>query len=73
MDNSSFGVIYFSLGSNVKSEDLTEEKIKIIIETFASLSDYKIIWKFESELKENLSNIKTFKWLPQQAILRKFL
>lgn len=58
-----------SLGTNVKSSDLSKRTIKIILKTFSQLP-YNVLWKFEDELHEKPSNVKTFNWLPQVAILR---
>lgn len=63
------GAIYFSLGSNVKSKNLSKEKLDILISVFASLP-YNILWKFEAtELLEKPPNIYINKWFPQSDIL----
>ena len=63
------GVIYFSLGNNVRSELLPEEKRRVFIEAFSELPQ-KILWKWESaRLPGQPSNVETEKWLPQQDIL----
>lgn len=72
LDDAPVGVIYFSLGSNIKSTDLSQENLQIILDTFASLP-YKVLWKFEGHIRQKSSNVKTLKWLPQQAILRTYL
>ncbi|XP_017784819.1 PREDICTED: UDP-glucuronosyltransferase 2B2-like [Nicrophorus vespilloides] len=70
LDEAKEGVIYFSLGSNVKSKDIPEETRTIILKTFAKLP-YKILWKFEAEkLPGKPDNVKIVKWLPQQDVLR---
>lgn len=62
-------MIYFSLGSNIKSTHIDPEKRKYILEAFSELP-YKVIWKFEGDKLENKSdNIKISKWLPQQDLL----
>nr|CAI5838450.1 unnamed protein product [Callosobruchus analis] len=69
MDDAKEGVIYFSLGTNVKSY-LLDDKIKSeLLEAFAELP-YKILWKYEGDSIANLpKNVKIFKWIPQQDIL----
>lgn len=70
LDNATKGVIYFSLGSNVKSVYLPKNKREILIRTFAKLP-YKVLWKFEDDqLEGKPENVKINKWLPQQDILR---
>ncbi|KAI7815685.1 UDP-glucuronosyltransferase [Rhyzopertha dominica] len=69
LDNAKEGVIYFSLGSNIKSNNIDERKRNIIMETFAELP-YKVLWKFENEEMPNKPpNVKISKWLPQQDLL----
>lgn len=69
LDNSKEGVVYFSLGSNVKSINIPENVRTILIDTFAELP-YKVLWKFENESLPNLpENVIIKKWLPQQDIL----
>jgi glucuronosyltransferase len=64
-------VIYFSLGSNVRSDHLPEEKRLAFVEAFSELPQ-KVLWKWESDvLPGQPSNVKLGKWLPQQDILGK--
>jgi len=70
LNSASQGFIYFSLGSNVKSEDLSETTQKILLETFAELP-YLVLWKFEREdLPNKPENVFISKWFPQQDIFR---
>jgi len=63
------GVIYFSLGSNVKSKDLPAERRELILKTFASLPQ-RVLWKFENDqLPGKPSNVYISKWFPQPDIL----
>ncbi|XP_044265327.1 UDP-glycosyltransferase UGT5-like [Tribolium madens] len=69
LDNAKDGVIYFSMGSNLKSAELPNEKRDAILKTFSKLKE-KILWKWEEdELPGKPPNVKTAKWLPQQDIL----
>jgi glucuronosyltransferase len=62
-------VIYFSLGSNVRSDHLPEVKRLAFLEAFSELPQ-KVLWKWESDvLPGQPSNMKLGKWLPQQDIL----
>jgi glucuronosyltransferase len=62
-------VIYFSLGSNVRSDLLPEEKRLAFLEAFSELPQ-KVLWKWESDvLPGQPSNVKLGKWMPQQDIL----
>lgn len=73
LDQSKEGVVYFSMGSNLKSKNLSPEKLKIIMETFQKLP-LKVLWKFEDEnLSGQPDNVKIMKWLPQRGILGRFL
>lgn len=69
LDDAKEGVIYFNLGSNIKSNQIDETKRIIIMEVFSQLP-YKVLWKFESEeLPNKPSNVNISTWLPQQDLL----
>jgi glucuronosyltransferase len=71
LDEAKDGVIYFSFGSNVRSDHIPEEKIRAFLEAFTKLPQ-KIVWKWESDiLPGQPPNMKSGKWLPQQDILGK--
>lgn len=64
LDGSKNGVIYLSLGSNVKASKLNPKYIKTFLRVFASL-DYDVIWKWETNEMENKpENVMLSKWLP---------
>jgi len=69
LDDSTEGVVYFSLGSNVRSETMSEEKQQVFLAAFAELPQ-RVLWKWEANYTSDLpSNMKLAKWLPQQDIL----
>lgn len=69
LDEAKDGVIYFSLGSYLKSTQLSVEKRNVFLKTFSKLKQ-KVLWKWEAdELPNRPRNVKTEKWLPQQDIL----
>uniref|UniRef100_V5GU86 UDP-glucuronosyltransferase n=1 Tax=Anoplophora glabripennis TaxID=217634 RepID=V5GU86_ANOGL len=69
LDNATEGVIYFSMGSNLKSKNLPVEKREAILKAFGKRKE-KVLWKWEDDvLPGQPSNIKLGKWLPQQDIL----
>lgn len=71
LDGAKEGAIYFSMGSNVKSRDLPQEKRDAILKVFSKLKQ-KILWKWENEtLPGKPPNVKLSKWFPQQDILGK--
>lgn len=64
LDGSKNGVIYLSLGSNVKASKLNPKYIKTFLRVFESL-DYDVIWKWETDEMENKpENVRLEKWLP---------
>ncbi|KAF7278195.1 hypothetical protein GWI33_008689 [Rhynchophorus ferrugineus] len=71
LDEAKEGVIYFSMGSNLKSKDISEDKKKIFLNVLGGLKQ-KIIWKFEEHLPEKPDNMIISKWLSQQDILGVF-
>lgn len=69
MDNAKDGVILFSMGSNLKSTELSEETRNVILRTFAKLKQ-KVVWKWEDEnLPGKPANVKIMKWAPQSDML----
>jgi len=69
VEQSAHGVIYFSMGSNIKSVDLPPATRQVLMETFASLPQ-RVLWKFEDDqLPEKPSNVFISKWFPQPDIL----
>ena len=62
-------VLYFSLGSHIKSSQMPEDILSNFVKVFNRLP-YDIVWKWEGDRPANLSsNVLTAKWLPQQDIL----
>lgn len=73
LDEAKEGVIYFSMGSNLQSRYLPEEKKKSILGAFSKVG-MKVLWKFEADdLAGVPKNVKLNKWLPQQDVLGKDL
>ncbi|XP_062122126.1 UDP-glucosyltransferase 2-like [Drosophila sulfurigaster albostrigata] len=69
VENAKHGVIYFSMGSNIKSSDLPVATRKILLKTFANLKQC-VLWKFELEqLEDQPENVLISKWFPQPDIL----
>ncbi|KAL1491836.1 hypothetical protein ABEB36_012371 [Hypothenemus hampei] len=68
LDNSPEGVIYFSLGSNLKSKDLPLERREFILRVLGKLKE-KVLCKFEEDLPDRPKNVLIRKWLPQQDVL----
>ncbi len=61
-------MIYFSLGSFMKSSQFPIEKRNAFVNNFAKIKQ-KIIWKFEDESVPMPKNVYTGSWLPQSDIL----
>ncbi|XP_072943570.1 UDP-glucosyltransferase 2-like [Epargyreus clarus] len=68
MDVSKNGVIFFSMGSVLKGEDLPDHMRRSLIQYFAQLKQ-TIIWKFESQIDNLPKNVHVVEWAPQQSIL----
>lgn len=59
----------FSLGTDLRSEDIPKEKLVEIIEAFRGIKQ-RVLWKFDGEAPENLpENVKILKWFPQSSAL----
>ncbi|GBP15242.1 UDP-glucuronosyltransferase [Eumeta japonica] len=68
MDNAKDGVIYFSMGSNLKSKDMPAAMKREFLEIFGQLKQ-TVIWKFEEALPDAPKNVHMMTWAPQQSIL----
>jgi glucuronosyltransferase len=62
------GVIFFSMGSILKSQLFPEDLRKMFLSVFSKLKQ-RVLWKFEAELENLPPNVKIGKWLPQHDIL----
>ncbi|XP_019531373.3 UDP-glycosyltransferase UGT5-like [Aedes albopictus] len=69
IENSSDGVIYFSMGSNLKPSLMGKEKLQAVLDSFAVVP-HRIIWKYDNEsMHLDPSKYLISKWLPQDDIL----
>lgn len=68
MDSATDGAILFSMGSNIKSSQLSAEKRSALLRTFSKIKQ-KILWKFEEDLPNKPANVMISKWLPQDDVL----
>ncbi|XP_059478485.1 UDP-glycosyltransferase UGT5-like [Neocloeon triangulifer] len=69
LDGAKEGAIYFSMGSNLKSELMGDDRIKAFVQAFAELPQ-KVLWKWQSDSVPGQSkNVKVAAWMPQQEIL----
>lgn len=69
LQSSTKPIIYMSLGSMVKSSQMSEETLKVFKEVFAELP-YDVMWKFEKEEMEGKpDNVFVYPWFPQADLL----
>uniref|UniRef100_A0A1L8E195 UDP-glucuronosyltransferase n=1 Tax=Nyssomyia neivai TaxID=330878 RepID=A0A1L8E195_9DIPT len=69
METAPNGIIYFSMGSNLKSADLPLETRNALLRVFRQLP-VKVMWKWEKDtLPDQPENVLVRKWFPQDDIL----
>lgn len=69
LDEAKDGVIYFSLGTNLRSADIHPDKMRTILTVFSQMKQ-RVLWKFENEdIKDLPENIMVKSWMPQNDIL----
>jgi hypothetical protein len=69
LDESTNGVVIFSMGSVLQSADLPEFKRNALLKTFAKLKE-NVLWKWEDDkLPGQPKNLKIMKWIPTSDIL----
>ncbi|CAH0726869.1 unnamed protein product, partial [Brenthis ino] len=64
------GFIYVSMGSSVKTNEMPLEAHRIFVDALKKLPQ-RVLWKQDGEqnLTDIPSNVKLYKWLPQQDLL----
>nr|WHM27969.1 UDP-glycosyltransferase family 469 member A1 [Frankliniella occidentalis] len=69
LDGAKEGVVYFSMGSNLKVEQMPEEKSKAILGALGALKE-RVLLKWDGPKPKDLSpNIRTIEWAPQADLL----
>ncbi|KAJ8703741.1 hypothetical protein PYW07_013035 [Mythimna separata] len=68
LDGSPQGVIYFSMGSVLKSSALKPHTRYALLKLFSKLP-YTVLWKFEEPLPGQPRNVHVRPWLPQPSVL----
>ncbi|KAL1461102.1 hypothetical protein WDU94_013033 [Cyamophila willieti] len=65
------GVIYFSLGSNMRGSSMGDFRRKAFLKAFARLPAYRVLWKWETDnvMEGQPENVLLRKWMPQQDVL----
>lgn len=68
LDEAEDGVIYLSLGSNVKSHNFPIEKQRQLLNVFKQLKQ-KVLWKWDDLLPDKSDNVHISRWYPQNDLL----
>ncbi|XP_077289976.1 uncharacterized protein LOC143913834 [Arctopsyche grandis] len=68
IDSAKHGVIFFSMGSNLKSKDMDVELRQNILKVLSGFKE-TVLWKFEENLPDKPKNVIIRKWMPQSSIL----
>ncbi|KAK9886103.1 hypothetical protein WA026_014892 [Henosepilachna vigintioctopunctata] len=68
LDESKQGVVYFSMGSILRSHVLSKKKRDSLIKAFSKLKE-NVLWKFDVDVANLPPNVKILKWVPQNDVL----
>ncbi|XP_058833853.1 UDP-glucosyltransferase 2-like [Topomyia yanbarensis] len=69
LDEAPNGVIYFCMGSNIKTKHIPVEKREAFLKVFSKLKE-RVLWKFEDDSIPNQpANLMIKAWMPQNDIL----
>lgn len=69
MDDAKDGVIFFSMGSFVRSADFPQENVQAFLTVFSKLKQL-VLWKWETDTMEGKpKNVHLGKWFPQTDLL----
>uniref|UniRef100_A0A6M2DU74 Putative udp-glucoronosyl and udp-glucosyl transferase n=1 Tax=Xenopsylla cheopis TaxID=163159 RepID=A0A6M2DU74_XENCH len=63
------GAVYFSLGTNVKYNMFSEEKLQMFVRALAKFPDYHFLWKTERTDLQVSKNVMLTTWASQNDIL----
>lgn len=64
------GFVYVSMGTSINTQKMPPHLLRTLVDAFAKLAPYRVLWKFEGNLGDELpANVKVERWLPQQDIL----
>ncbi|XP_062550537.1 UDP-glucuronosyltransferase 2B20-like [Armigeres subalbatus] len=71
VENAKNGAILFSIGTNVRSDMLGDERLIEILNAMGHFPEYQFLWKFESDKMpiEVPKNVYIRKWMPQNDLL----
>lgn len=73
MDSAKEGVVYFSMGSNLRMDMIPEAKAQAILGALAAIKN-KVLLKWDGPIAQKLSpNIRVIEWAPQDAVLGELL
>jgi len=69
LNGAEHGVIYFNMGSMIRTHTLPDEKRDAFLQAFSEMPQ-RILWKWEADAMHGQpKNVKIAKWLPQFDIL----
>ncbi|XP_050677454.1 UDP-glycosyltransferase UGT5-like [Leptidea sinapis] len=68
IDESKNGVIYISFGTILQGSSIKKEYFRAILDVVSELPQ-RVVWKWDKKLPQNITNIYSSKWLPQNDIL----
>ncbi|XP_045782075.1 UDP-glucosyltransferase 2-like isoform X3 [Maniola jurtina] len=68
LDSSRQGVVYFSMGSMIRSAALPVQTRRELVKMLGELP-YTVLWKFEEQMEGLPRNIHIRPWMPQSSIL----
>lgn len=71
MDAASEGVVYFSMGTIVRPEDLPPETKQLLVAALGRLRQ-TVVWKFAERPLNLPVNVHVVPWAPQQSVLGHF-
>ncbi|XP_064074041.1 UDP-glycosyltransferase UGT5-like [Vanessa tameamea] len=68
VENAPHGVIYFSMGSNLKSSNIPDKLKRELLDMFSEFKE-TVIWKLEKTIPDLPKNVHISPWVPQQSLL----
>lgn len=73
MESAKEGIVYFSLGSVVKSSKMPKETVSLLLSELSKI-EQTVLWKWEADdIPQLPKNVIVRKWFPQNDILGMYL
>ncbi|KAJ8711793.1 hypothetical protein PYW08_008747 [Mythimna loreyi] len=69
LDSCNYGLVYVSLGTNIRPWMLPEQTHRKFVSAFSKMS-FNVLWKWDADISDLPYNVKIGRWFPQAELLK---